>query len=378
MKLQTEWLNDPKTVCVMQALEAQGNVAYFVGGCVRNGLMELPTTDIDISTDALPQETIDLAKAAGLKAVPTGIDHGTITIVVDGEPFEVTSFRKDIETDGRRAVVAFSKDIKDDALRRDFTVNAIYAQADGTIVDPLAGLPDLKRRHIRFIEDPDQRIAEDYLRILRFFRFTTQYGDPSIGIDADGLAACAAGADGLDTLAKERIGSEMRKILAADSPEIGVAAMERSGILAHILPGASTKYLPILVHIEQNGQINWLTRLAVLGGQNVRDNLRLTNVEDTQLKATLQTIEIGVRPSVSAFEHGREVAVSAALALAALTESHPPADLMAEVERGAAAVFPVRASDLPDLQGKALGDRLKKLRADWVASDFSLTKEDML
>jgi len=378
MKLNTEWLTDPKTVRVMQALEAKGNVAYFVGGCVRNGLMGLPTTDIDISTDALPHETTALAEAAELKAVPTGIDHGTITIVVDGEPFEVTSFRKDIETDGRRAVVAFSKNIKDDAVRRDFTVNAIYAQADGVIVDPLDGLPDLKRRHIRFIEDPDQRIAEDYLRILRFFRFTTQYGDPSIGIDADGLAACAAGADGLDTLAKERIGSEMRKILAAENPEIGIAAMENSGILARILPGSSAKFLPILVHIEQKGQINWLTRLAVLGGQDVRDNLRLTNAEDAQLQAILKVIEMGIRPSVSAFEHGPEVAISGALALAALTENHPPTDLMAEVERGAAAVFPIRASDLPDLQGKALGDHLKALRAEWVASDFSLSKEDML
>jgi len=378
MKLQTDWLTDPKTERVMQALQAQGNVAYFVGGCVRNGLMGLPTTDIDISTDALPQDTIALAQDAGLKAIPTGIDHGTITIIADHEPFEVTSFRKDIETDGRRAVVAFSNDITDDAVRRDFTVNAIYAQADGTVVDPLNGLPDLKRRHIRFIQDPHQRIAEDYLRILRFFRFTTQYGDPSIGIDADGLAACAAGADGLETLAKERIGSEMRKVLAANSPEIGVSAMEASGILARILPGSTAKYLPILVHIEQKTQIHWLTRLVVLGGQDVRTNLRLTNAENAQLKAILQIIEMGMRPSASAFEYGAETAISGALALAALTENHPPADLMAQVERGAAAVFPIRANDLPDLQGKALGDRLKQLRRDWVVSDFTLTKEDML
>ena len=297
MKLSADWLHAPAVIQVMNALKAQGNQALFVGGSVRNGLLGVPCTDIDISTDARPEKVIALAKAADLKSVPTGIEHGTITIVVDKQPFEVTTFRKDVETDGRRAVVAFSDDIKDDARRRDFTMNAIYARADGTVVDPLNGLPDLLARHLRFIEDPDQRIAEDYLRILRFFRFTAQYGDPALGIDANGLAACAAGLDGLDTLAKERIGAEMRKILAADDPAPALAAMEMSGVLSRVLVGATAKYIPFLTHIEQQEFVDWMTRLVVLGGSGQVDTLRLTNAEGAKLRAILRVIETGMRPS---------------------------------------------------------------------------------
>lgn len=378
MKLTTDWINAPATCIVMNALQARGNQALFVGGCVRNGLLDVPCTDIDISTDARPAQTIALAKDAGLKAVPTGIDHGTITIIADGEPFEVTSFRKDVQTDGRRAVVAFSDDIMDDALRRDFTMNAIYARADGEIVDPLNGMPDLKARHVRFIEDPDQRIAEDYLRILRFFRFTAQYGDPALGIDAEGLAACAAGLDGLNTLAKERIGSEMRKILAVEAPELALAAMETSGVLANILDGSSAKYVPVLTHIEQFQQINWMTRLVVLGGTNQTDEFRLTKVEAAKLRAILRVIEIGMRPSAAAFEYGGDVARAGALATAALCESFPPTDLEAAIARGSAAEFPVQAKDLAPLSGKALGDALRTLRERWIASEFELSKDDLL
>jgi poly(A) polymerase len=378
MKLSADWLRAPDAVKVMNALQAQGNLAFFVGGCVRNGLLNVPCTDIDISTDARPEQTIALAKAAGLKPVPTGIDHGTITIIADGEPFEVTSFRKDVETDGRRAVVAFSDDIMDDARRRDFTMNAIYARADGEIVDPLNGLPDLQARHVRFIEDPDQRIAEDYLRILRFFRFTAQYGDPALGIDGDGLAACAAGIDGLDTLAKERIGAEMRKILGCENPAMVISAMDASGILPRILTSASAKFIAILVHIEQSFQIDWMTRLIVLGGTDQVNALRLTKAEGGKLRAILRMIEMGIRPSAAAFEYGEEVARAGALAMAALCESVPPADLESAIKRGMAATFPVQSQDLAPLTGKALGDALRETRARWVASEFELTKEELL
>lgn len=378
MKLSADWLHAPETVKVMNALQAQGNQALFVGGSVRNGLLNVPCTDIDISTDARPEQTITLATAAGLKAVPTGIDHGTITIVVDGKPFEVTSFRKDVETDGRRAVVAFSDDIMDDARRRDFTMNAIYARADGEVVDPLKGLHDLHARHVRFIEDPDQRIAEDYLRILRFFRFTAQYGDPALGIDADGLAACAAGVDGLDTLAKERIGAEMRKILSVKNPAMALSAMETSGVLFRILTGSSAKFIAILVHIEQYAQIDWMTRLIVLGGTDQMNALRLTKVEGGKILAILRMIETGMRPSAAAFEYGGDVARSGALATAALCESVTPADLEIEILRGLAAKFPVQSQDLAPLTGKALGYALRKARERWIASGFELSKEELL
>lgn len=378
MKLSVDWINAPATRRVMDALQARGNQALFVGGCVRNGLLDVPCTDIDISTDARPEQTMELAKTAGLKPVPTGIDHGTITIVVDGEPFEVTSFRKDVETDGRRAVVAFSDDIMDDALRRDFTMNAIYARADGTIVDPLNGLPDLQARHVRFIENADQRIAEDYLRILRFFRFTAQYGDPTLGIDTDGLAACAAGLDGLKTLAKERVGSEMRKILTVRAPEMALAAMEASGVLGNILNGSSAKYIPILTHIEQSGLIDWMTRLVVLGGTDQADALRLTRAEAAKLRAILQVVETGMRPSAAAFEYSGNIARAGALATAALCECHPPSDLEAAIARGETATFPIHAHDLAPLSGKELGDALRGLRDRWIASEFELSKEALL
>ena len=185
MKINDEWLKNSDTILVMNALKSKGNQAFFVGGCVRNSLLCKQITDIDIATNANPNEVIALAKKAGLKSIPTGIDHGTITIVSNGSTYEVTSFRKDIKTDGRHATVAYSNEIKDDAKRRDFTLNAIYMTSNGLIVDPLNGMQDLKNRRVRFIQDPNKRITEDYLRILRFFRFTAEYGNPELGIDPD-------------------------------------------------------------------------------------------------------------------------------------------------------------------------------------------------
>lgn len=378
MKLTADWLQSPDTIAVMKALQTKNNQVFFVGGCVRNGLLGVPTTDIDISTDSRPEQIIALARTAGLKSIPTGIDHGTVTIVVNSNVFEVTCFRKDIETDGRHAIIAFANNIYDDAKRRDFTMNAIYALADGTIVDPLNGMTDLKNRHVRFIGNATKRIAEDYLRILRFFRFTAQYGDPALGIDADGLAACAAGVDGINLLPKERIGNEMRKILGSKNPSLVLATMDVSGILAKVLTGANAKYIAILVHLEQADQINWLTRLIVLGGSNQSAALRLTNAEARELRHTLKAIELGHKPNAIAFEFGKNIAVSTSLALAALTESAPPINLEAQITQGTSAIFPITAKDLDGLHGKQLGDTLRKLQKLWVASDFTLKKQDLL
>ena len=199
-------------------LEQDGAQALFVGGCVRNTLLGAPVADIDIATDALPERVMDLSAKAGLKAVPTGIDHGTVTVVSEGVPHEITTFRRDVETDGRRAVVVFSKDVAEDAARRDFTMNALYATPDGEIVDPLNGLPDLEARRVRFIGTASHRIQEDHLRSLRFFRFHAWYGDPAGGMDAEALAAIAENLEGLSVLSRERIGAEMLKLLSAQIP----------------------------------------------------------------------------------------------------------------------------------------------------------------
>jgi poly(A) polymerase len=345
---------------------------------VRNSLLGLPITDIDISTNARPDEIISLAKKAGLKSIPTGINHGTITIISNNKTFEVTSFRKDIKTDGRHATVAYSDKIEDDAERRDFTINAIYMTTDGIIIDPLNGMKDLKKRHVRFIKDPNKRIIEDYLRILRFFRFTAEYGDPNLGIDAEGLSACAANIDGIAMLAKERVGSEIRKILKTQNPSSVLAAMEISGILSNILPGTACKNMPILIHLENKNTINWITRLIVLGGADPTNSLRLSNKENKEYKSTLKAINMGEKPSAISFKFGEIIAYSYSLAIAALTETSPPNDLSDQIAKGSSVKFPIKPQDLHNLEGKQLGDMLKKLKTIWIKSDFTLTNKDLM
>nr|MDA3889890.1 CCA tRNA nucleotidyltransferase [Allgaiera sp.] len=215
MKITGAWLTRPETRAVCAALTGAGHRALFVGGCVRNALLGVAVADIDIATDAAPETVTILAENAGLKAVPTGIDHGTITVVSGGIAHEVTTFRRDVETFGRHATVAFTADPAEDAARRDFTMNALYATPEGEVLDPLGGLPDLQARRLRFVGDPASRIREDYLRILRFFRFHAWYGDQQEGLDPEGIAACAENLDGLAGLSRERIGTEMRKLLSA-------------------------------------------------------------------------------------------------------------------------------------------------------------------
>ena len=376
-KVGGDWLDHPGTQALMQALEAKGHKALFVGGCVRNALLGEPVSDVDISTDAAPQAVSDLAEAAGFKPVPTGIDHGTVTVVAAGKPHEVTTFRRDVETDGRRAVVAFSTDIQEDAQRRDFTMNALYADRHGSVIDPLNGLSDLQARRVRFVGDPETRIREDYLRILRFFRFHAAYGDPDGGIDAEGLAACAAFSAGLETISKERITAELRKLLAARDPAPSVAAMAQTGVLALILPGADPRALAPLVHLDAAHPARWLRRLAVLGGDP--DHLRLSKAEARDLAALRNAVGSPETPAALGWQLGDALATDAILARAAIFETPPPPAWTAEIQRGTQARFPVAAADLmPALQGEALGARLKALQSQWLASDLTATREALL
>ncbi|MFN4204124.1 MAG: CCA tRNA nucleotidyltransferase [Tabrizicola sp.] len=377
MNITGDWLDHPGTQALMQALETAGNKALFVGGCVRNALMGVPVSDIDISTDAPPETVSNIAETSGFKPVPTGIDHGTVTVVAEGKPHEVTTFRRDVETDGRRAVVAFSDRIEDDAQRRDFTMNALYADRHGTVIDPLNGLPDLLARRVRFVGDPETRIREDYLRILRFFRFHACYGDPEGGIDAEGLAACAALAEGLDGISRERITSELRKLLSARDPAPAVAAMAHTGVLARVLPGADPRALGPLVHLDGAEPPRWLRRLAVLGGET--GQLRLSRPESRSLAAMRSAIGSAELPAALGWRLGADLGDDAVLARAASLGTLPPQGWKAEVRKGATARFPVTAADLmPALQGEALGARLKDLEARWLASDLTLSRADLL
>jgi poly(A) polymerase len=231
------WMTAPPTQAVMAALQAAGGAARFVGGCVRDAFLKRPIGDIDIATTLSPDRVTTALKAAGLRAAPTGIEHGTITAIADGAPYEITTLRRDVETDGRRAMVAFTTDWAEDAARRDFRLNALYLDPDGTLHDPTGGgIEDARAGRIVFVGDPETRIREDYLRILRFFRFNAWFGREEA--DAAGLAACAALKDGVKTLSGERVSKELLKLLAAEDPRAAVRLMAASGVLSALLPEA--------------------------------------------------------------------------------------------------------------------------------------------
>ncbi|HEY4112924.1 MAG TPA: CCA tRNA nucleotidyltransferase [Rhizomicrobium sp.] len=230
------WMTAPATRAVIDALTKDGAEARFVGGVVRNALLRQPVADIDIATPLTPDEVTKRLRDAGLGAVPTGIEHGTVTAISNGKPYEITTLRHDVSTDGRRATVAFTTDWKEDAARRDFTMNALYASAGGEVFDYFGGLADLQAGLVRFVGDPVTRIREDYLRILRLFRFHAWYGKGDI--DKDALRAAAAGKAGIANLSGERIQKEMLRLLEAEDPLPALRTMAACGIFAEILPGA--------------------------------------------------------------------------------------------------------------------------------------------
>lgn len=375
------WLAVPSARAVCNAIAAGGHQIFYVGGCVRNALLGMPVHDIDMSTTATPDEIIALSEAAHLKPVPTGIEHGTITVVSDGTGYEVTTFRRDVETDGRRAVVAFSKNISDDARRRDFTINALYADASGAVIDPLGGMDDLRMRRLRFIEDADQRIREDYLRSLRYFRFHAWYGDTSGGMDAEALAAIGSNIDGLKTLSGERVGGEVRKLLSAPDPSTALAAMAQTGVLGTLLPGSDMRFTLLMIHSEGVVGIEpcWIGRLVALGGSDVPDRLRLSKAEQREYGIIRDAAFGDLSLLETAFESGARSAVQAYLIRCAIAESLPELSCIDSLSDAATQRFPVTAADLmPEYQGSALGARLVSLKSSWIASGFKLTKQELI
>jgi poly(A) polymerase len=378
LRLDAEWLHRPGTQSVLGLLDRAGYRALVVGGCVRNAVMGLAGGDVDVATDALPETVMTLAEGAGFRALPTGIEHGTVTLVIDSIPYEVTTFRRDVETDGRRAVVAFSDRIEDDARRRDFTMNALYTDSSGALLDPISGLADAQARRVRFIEDPAQRIAEDHLRILRFFRFLAWYGDPALGPDPEGLAACAEAVSGLDSLSRERVGSEVKKLLSASDPAPAVAALASIGGLARVLPGADATFLAPLVHLETLADLtpDPMRRLAALGGE-VTD-LRLSRAESRRIRDIRAALAMDAAAAVSGYRFGAETACDALLIRAATLGQPLDAAQLDAARFGARQSFPVVAADLPHLSGPALGRELRALESRWVASGFALSRDQLI
>lgn len=345
----------------------------FVGGCVRDALMGRASEDIDIAVISPPDQTMALAQSAGLKAVPTGVDHGVVTVIVDGIPFEIATLRRDVATDGRRAVVAFTDRIEDDAARRDFTMNALYSDGAGLVQDPLGeGLADLKARRIHLIGDARQRLREDYLRILRFFRFHAQFGITPV--DAEGLSACLAEREGLEAISAERIGAEMKKLLAAPSP--GVALQGMGPILTAILPGAawSSKLLDAEVALGLAAQP--MRRLASLNADNA-ERLRLSKDEQSHLQKVGLARKLPTHEA--AYRYGKDVALDGAAI--DLIVGTLPATLRDDIALATAAICPVSAKDLIDCgiaPGPDLGALLKSLEARWIAERFAPSRETLL
>lgn len=386
IELKGEWLEHQGTQAISAAFEGAGHQIFLVGGCVRDALLGRVVYDIDMATTALPDVAMNIARTAGFKVIPTAPDHGTIVVVADGRAHEITTFRQDVVTDGRHAQVAFTCDMISDARRRDFTMNALYADARGRVVDPLGGLPDALARRVHFVGNAQERITEDYLRILRFFRFHACYADKAEGVNPEGLAACALYAWGVETLSYERIGAEMRKMLGACDTLWVVQAMAQSGVLEYVLPNAKLERFNRFEKIARVFDVmpDAVQRLAALGGRNVKERLRLSQAEAKRLMG----IEKALLSFRSAAEFGYRLGYHDGVGAFLLrlvsddaeneSEGLAKPDDLARIYAGAHAVFPVKSADLAPLEGVDLGQKLRLLETRWIASGFTLTKKELL
>ena len=393
-----EWFRRPGVQAVFAALNRKGHEARIVGGAVRNTLLGLPVGDVDFAATALPPQIVDFAGKAGLKSVPTGIGHGTITVVVEGVPYEVTTLRQDVETHGRHATVAFTRDWAADAARRDFTINALYAAADGRVVDPLGGLSDLRARRVRFINSARDRIREDYLRILRFFRFTAEYGAGPP--DPEGLAACIAERAGLARLSPERIRAETMRILVSREPLTAIDPMAETGLLGSLLGGVVyVGHFARMATIEAGvgTQPVPIRRLAALAVRIEEDaarltaRLRLSNAEATRLTA-MTALTPPIRRDMSEsrakealYRLGRQTFQDRLLLAWAITADAKTDETWRRLyelpERWTPPSFVLNGQDLVARgfkPGPELGAALRRLEAKWIASDFRLSRKQLM
>ncbi|MDB5447293.1 MAG: tRNA nucleotidyltransferase/poly(A) polymerase [Phenylobacterium sp.] len=388
---QLPWMTAPATRAVLDALEAAGGAdcARFVGGCVRNALIGKPIADIDVATRLTPDAVTRALQAGGVRAIPTGIEHGTVTAVSHHQPIEVTTLRRDVETDGRRAVVAFTTDWNEDAQRRDFTLNSLYACRDGSLFDPTGhGVADARAGRIVFVGDPELRLREDHLRSLRFFRFLAWYGrgEP----DAAAIAAITRLKDKVAHLAAERISAELLKLLAAQDPRPAVRLMAATGVLGVVLPTArdlARFEALVAIEAEQLFEADPLLRLAALlpddpaEGVRTAERLRLSNAERDRLEAALAPpgVSPGAAPpavraavyrlGVQTFRDRVKLAWAAAGG-----ETAGWRGLLAIGEAWRPPALPVSGADVLAAgapKGPKVGEALRALEAWWIAGDFA-------
>lgn len=395
-QIAPDWLTQRGTQAVMAALEAvRPGGSRFVGGCVRNVFRGTTHVDddIDIASQLEPPVVIAALEAAGVRALPTGIEHGTITAIFDSRPFEITTLRRDVETDGRRAVVAFTEDWAEDAARRDFRLNALYADRNGSVFEPIPGsLSDARSGRVIFIGDGDERLREDYLRILRFFRFNAWYGE---AIDRGGLDACARHREGLRKIAAERIWKELKKLLGAPDPSIAVLAMEDSGVLEEILPGAHADGVVALCEAEKQARLcaDPMQRIMAMLPRRGREmdevagRLKLSNEEHRRLmawaSAGMDHVQGLARCDLhtAIYIYGPGAVQDRAVLEAAQSEQIAGLGArLSEIATWPRPTLPVGGDDALalGLSGPQVGAALRAAESAWIDSDFKLDRAALL
>jgi poly(A) polymerase len=383
------WLNDGEVARLLALLDRDGEEARVVGGAVRNALLRLPVREIDVATTALPEEVIRRVEAAGGKAIPTGIAHGTITAVIDHHPVEITTLREDVEAFGRKARVVFGRNWRADAERRDFTINGLSATADGTVYDYVGGMDDIAARRVRFIGEPLRRIEEDYLRILRFFRFHAHFGEGAP--DQAGLQACIRTRAGLDTLSRERVRTELLKLLVASRATPTLATMLESGLLGMVIGGVaflSSVENMIKVEAALGAEPDAVRRLGALGvwvaedAERLTQRLRLSNAESERLVALEHWWRVTPQQGAQAahallYQLGPQSFADRVLLAWARSDAGAADrawhDLASLPQRWTVPTFPLKATDFSRRgvpAGPPLGAALRAAEAAWIATDF--------
>ncbi len=395
-RIVADWLSSSQTVALMEMFAQAGYTARFVGGVVRNALLGEPVNDFDVATDARPKRVMELARIVGFKAIPTGIDHGTVTVVIDKTVYEITTLRTDVETDGRHARVAFTRDWREDAARRDFTMNALYAGANGEVFDPLGGYGDLMARKVRFIGNPSDRIVEDYLRILRFFRFSAQYGEGKV--DEAGLLACVRLHQGLQHLSPERIRVEFLRLLQMENASRVLGVMFDHGLLLPLtgrVPHLARfrRWVRLEACLERPAsEIHRLGALSMLVPEDaghLAKRLRLSNKEKRLLllwpRNEAFTAFLSKQQARRLFYHLGD-AFQISVAISWLKSGAPLEDekwrmIYKLPELWQRPEFPLTGQDLLDrglAPGPSIGKKLAQLKKIWLEGDFQPGKEELL
>lgn len=399
-EIQYNFLKDKLCMKIFSLLNEKEDTARFVGGCVRDSIIGLKTNDIDIATKLNPEDVVKILGSESIKVVPTGIDHGTVSVFSKDFNFEITTLRSDISTDGRHAEVIFSDSWEEDSLRRDFTINSIYLKQNGELYDPHNGIQNLKDKKIIFIGNPDERINEDYLRILRFFRFNAFYGNNNLKLSSDSIKACTKNKNKIKKLSSERVQNEFFKILNSSDPYFIVSIMRKIEILDLLFEHkVETKIFKKLLLIEKENSFskNHILRFASLALKNKKinsNNLQMFNFSKKERKElcllTNQEFEIHNKLNKSdikkiLYSIDRKTLKDMAKLSWALSNNRVTnknwKNILSQIDKVAIPIFPLKAKDILDYgleEGPIIGEILKTVEQDWIDSNFEHNKEDLL